>query len=258
MRLTVIGCSGSFAGPDSPASCYLLQAEDPDGRTWNLVMELGSGAFGPLQRHVQPEEIDAVLISHLHADHCADLAGLNVYAKHRPQGPITGITVCGPTHTARWIAESGDPAAPPTRLAFEMRTWQDKASDAIGPFMVTPRRVSHVVETYGLRITGPGEAGGEAVIAFTGDTDLCPAVAELGKGAHLLLAEASFTQEQTALRGVHLTARRAGELAARAGAGRLVLTHLPPWNDPEQAWAQAREAWSGAMDLARPGAVFAL
>jgi ribonuclease BN (tRNA processing enzyme) len=72
MRLTIVGCSGSLAGPTSPASCYLVQTEH-EGRTWNLVLDLGNGALGALQRHVDPEAIDAVVLSHLHADHCLDL-----------------------------------------------------------------------------------------------------------------------------------------------------------------------------------------
>ena len=78
MILTVIGCTGSFAGPDSPASCYLLTGTDHEGRTWRVLMDLGNGSLGALQRHIELSEIDAVLISHLHPDHCVDLAGLHV------------------------------------------------------------------------------------------------------------------------------------------------------------------------------------
>ena len=76
MRLTVIGCSGSFAGPLSPASSYLVRADDATGRTWNLLLDLGNGALGALQRHLDLAALDAVAISHLHPDHCSDLLGL--------------------------------------------------------------------------------------------------------------------------------------------------------------------------------------
>ena len=65
MRLTIVGCSGSLAGPSSPASCYLVQAEY-EGRTWNLVLDLGNGALGALQQHIDLMAIDAVVLSHLH------------------------------------------------------------------------------------------------------------------------------------------------------------------------------------------------
>ena len=90
MRLTVLGCSGSYNGPDAAASSYLVEAEHDDGtgsRTWRLLLDLGSGALGPLQRLTDPLGIDAVLLSHLHADHCLDLCGYHVLRKYHPHGP---------------------------------------------------------------------------------------------------------------------------------------------------------------------------
>ena len=89
MKLTVVGCSGSFAGPDSPASSYLVQAEH-EGRTWSIVLDLGNGALGPLQRYVDLAELDAVFVSHLHPDHCVDVCGLYVTRKYRPGGRVEG------------------------------------------------------------------------------------------------------------------------------------------------------------------------
>nr|MBA2717467.1 MBL fold metallo-hydrolase [Propionibacteriales bacterium] len=71
MKLTVVGCSGSLPGPESAASCYLLEAPY-EGRTFRLLLDLGSGALGPLQRYADLAAIDAVALSHLHADHCLD------------------------------------------------------------------------------------------------------------------------------------------------------------------------------------------
>ena len=79
MRVHVIGCSGSFAGPEGAASSYLLEHEDEAGRTWRVLMDLGSGAFGPLQSVIDPADLDAVIISHLHPDHYLDLTGLEVF-----------------------------------------------------------------------------------------------------------------------------------------------------------------------------------
>ena len=75
MRLTIVGCSGSFPGPDSPASCYLVEAAH-DGGTFRLVVDLGSGALGHLQRYASLESVDAVVLSHLHADHWFGLPGM--------------------------------------------------------------------------------------------------------------------------------------------------------------------------------------
>jgi ribonuclease BN (tRNA processing enzyme) len=96
-------------------------------------------------------------------------------------------------------------------------------------------------------------------IAYTGDTDLCDGVAALADGADLLLAEAAYIEgRDDALRGVHLTGRRAGLVAAEGGVGRLVLTHLVTWNDPQTTLAEARAAFAGRIDLAAPGAVYEL
>ena len=102
MEVTIVGCSGSFAGPDSPASCYLLRAEF-EGRTWSIVLDLGNGALGNLQRHIDPLALDAVLISHLHVDHFIDLCGLYVMLKYVPggSGRVPPHSVCRQPSAAR-------------------------------------------------------------------------------------------------------------------------------------------------------------
>ncbi len=82
MRLTVVGCAGSFPGPDSPASCYLLEA---DG--FRLVIDIGNGSLGALQKYTGLFDVDAVCLSHLHADHCVDLYSYSVARTYSPAGP---------------------------------------------------------------------------------------------------------------------------------------------------------------------------
>ena len=261
MRLVVIGCSGSFPGPESPASCYLVEADDADGRTWRVTLDLGSGALGPLQRYVNPSRLDAVLLSHLHADHCLDLCGLYVALKYDPAGRRdTRMPVYGPAGTAERMARAYDlPSGPGMTAELDFRTWSDGDAVAVGPLVVTPVRVEHPVEAYGLRVEGPAEDGsGRRVLAYTGDTDVCPALLPLAAGADLLLAEAAFHEGRDSPRGIHMTGRRAGQVAAQAGASSLLLTHLPPWNDPARALAEARDVWSGPLALAEPGAVHPL
>ena len=87
MKPTVVGCSGSFPGPDSAASCYLVEAPY-EGRTFRLLLDLGSGALGPLQKYVELDQVDAVALSHLHPDHCLDLCGFYVVRKYHPSGAL--------------------------------------------------------------------------------------------------------------------------------------------------------------------------
>ncbi len=98
MRITVLGCSGSVSGPDSPASGYLLTAPD----TPPLVLDFGPGVLGALQRFADPGEV-SVLLSHLHADHCLDLPGLLVWRRYHPNPPKGRALVYGPSDTARRI-----------------------------------------------------------------------------------------------------------------------------------------------------------
>ena len=122
MRLVVIGCSGSFAGPDSAASCYLVAADDADGRTWRILLDLGSGAIGPLQRYADAEDLDGIFFSHLHPDHCLDLTGLYVLRKYHPHGALPRIPVWGPQGVgARMAAAYGLPEEPGMTAEFDFR-----------------------------------------------------------------------------------------------------------------------------------------
>ncbi len=250
MRLTVVGCAGSFAGPDSPASSYLVQAEH-EGRTWNLLLDLGNGALGPLQRHLDLADIDAVLVSHLHPDHCADLLGLYVTRRYRPQGPLPHrMPVHGPTGTAERLALMYHGLEPGGMDGeFDVVDVADAQPFTVGPFTVTPYAVEHPVEAYGYRVEADG-----AVLAYTGDTDDCPNLDPLLAGADLALLDAAFVDGRDATRGIHLTGSRAAAAAGRAGGvGRLVLTHIPAWNDPEVCRAQAAAVWGARVELARSG-----
>ena len=249
MRLTVIGCSGSFPGPDSPASSYLFEA---DG--FRLLLDLGNGAIGALQRHARLGDIGAVCLSHLHADHCLDLCPFWVARTYGPEGPLPRIPVFGPEGTARRMAQAyGLEEHPGMAEAFEFLTLTPGTRE-IGPFRVTLAHMNHPVETFGFRV----EEGGRTV-AYSADTGECPALVELAREADLLLCEASFLQGPGLVPDLHLTARQAVEHAAAAGVARLVLTHLVPWNDPARTLAEANETpFSGPMSLAMPGQVFDL
>lgn len=244
MRLTVVGCSGSYPGPESPASCYLLEADDADGRTWRILLDLGSGALGALQQHADPLSVDAVFLSHLHPDHCLDLCGYYVLRRYHPSGPQPRIPVWGPDGTAERLAEAyGLPLDPGMTGEFDFRVHGDAVT--LGPFTVEARPVEHPVPAYGMRVT----AGGR-VLVYTGDTAPCDALHTLAAGADLLLAEASFREADDNPPGIHLTGRDAGEVAARAGVDLLVLTHVPPWHEADEALEEARATYPGEIALA--------
>lgn len=253
MRLTVIGCSGSFPGPDSPASSYLVQADDGD-RTWSVLLDLGNGALGPLQSHVDLADLDAIFISHLHPDHCVDVCGLYVTRKYRPSGPVPGQLPIHAPHGAEerfalmyhGLERSG------MTHEFAVHELDDAQQTRVGPLTVTAYRVHHPVEAYGFRVEADG-----AVLAYTGDTDICDALNPLLTGADLALVDSAFVDGRDTTPGVHLSGSRAAQAALDAGGvRRLMLTHIPPWNDREQCRSQAASLWTGPLDLAVQGKTY--
>jgi ribonuclease BN (tRNA processing enzyme) len=255
LTLTVVGCSGSVPGPGSPASCYLVSAT-AGGRDWHLVLDLGNGALGPLQRHLDPLAVDAIVLSHLHADHCVDIAGLVVWRKHHPLvTPDDRLPVFAPAGATERLGRAcgvDQPADITDTFAFTDLV--EEQPFHVGPFTVTPYRVKHPVEAFGFRV----EAGG-AVLAYTGDTDTCPQLGPLMKGADLVLADSAFVDGRDTAEGVHLSGSRAAQAALDAGGvRRLMLTHFPPWNDPAVCRAQAAAVWPGEVEVAVPGHVCVL
>jgi ribonuclease BN (tRNA processing enzyme)/uncharacterized protein YhfF len=247
VKLTVIGCSGSYAGPDSPASSYLVQAQH-QGRTWSIVLDLGNGALGPLQRHVDLADLDAVFISHLHPDHCVDICGLYVTRRYRPGGAVPGqLDVHAPAGAAeRFSLMYHGLEHRGMTTEFAVHELADALVTTVGPFTVTSYRVNHPVEAYGFRVEADG-----AALAYTGDTDATDALTPLLTGVDLALMDSAFVDGRDAAQGIHLSGRRAAEAAVAAGGVELlVLTHIPPWNDPLVSRAQAAEVWPGALEVA--------
>lgn len=266
MKLTIIGASGSFPGPGSPASCYLVTADGvaEDGvtpKTWRILLDMGNGSLGTLQRYIMLEDLDGVCLSHLHPDHFMDLCGLHVAVRWNPDGWHRGrVPVLGPTGTAERIAVAyGMDAEPGMHPDFDFSTWEPLQTVELGPFRLTPYPVRHPIEeAYALRIEvderGDDCAVVTRVLTYSGDTDECEGLVDAARDADMFLCEAAFHEgRDDAIEGVHLTGLRAGRMAARAGARRLLLTHLPVWNDPQRAVSEAAETYDGPLTVAVSG-----
>ncbi|MFJ8475419.1 MBL fold metallo-hydrolase [Kitasatospora sp. NPDC094011] len=248
MKLTVVGCSGSFPSADSACSSYLVEA---DG--FRVVLDLGNGALGALQQHTGLYDVDAVLLSHLHADHCVDLCAYWVARNYRAEGCPELLPVYGPTGTAARLARAYDmPENPGMKEVFEFRTLTP-GSFGLGPFRITVAQVNHPVDAFAFRLEHAGRS-----LVYSGDTGECPELVELARDTDLFLCEAAYLDGRDTFQAVHLNGREAGEHAAAAGARRLVLTHIPPWTDAERNRRDAAAAYPGPVELARPGAVYEL
>lgn len=246
MRLTVLGCAGTYPGPESPCSGYLVEH---DG--FRLVLDLGTGALGALQRHVGLLDVDAVYVTHLHADHCLDLVGWSYARRYHPDGAPPPVPVYGPQGLADRVVAAFE-VPPPDRLTevYDFREVPVGTCE-IGPFTVTTGRMAHPVECHGLRV----EAGGRT-LAYSADTGATPRLVALAQDADVFLCEASWPDAPDRPGGLHLSGREAGEHAAQAGVGRLLLTHVMPWADPDEVAAEARAAYAGPLEVVHCGSVY--
>jgi ribonuclease BN (tRNA processing enzyme) len=250
MKLTIVGCAGSYPGPESAASCYLVETVH-EGRTWRLVLDMGNGSLGQLQRYMDPRGIDAVAISHLHPDHCIDLVSLVVIAKYHPKGAYDNITVIAPRGAEEFLAHAGGPGGEPPLDALRFTVWEDQPVQHVGPFTVEVVRVKHPVPAYAMRV----EAGGK-VLVYSGDTGPTPELDALAVGADLFLCEASFVESATNPPDLHLTGAEAGQCAAAAQVGQLLITHIPDWTDADEVEADLKAVYDRPYAIVRPGDVF--
>jgi ribonuclease BN (tRNA processing enzyme) len=260
MKLTIVGCSGSLSGPESAASSYLVQAPYQD-RIFSLLLDCGPGAMGALYRYLDPREVDAIALSHLHADHCLDLCGYYVAALYSPNAPWPRCPVYAPANAASRIAQAyevpnGDSGAselgPSIAEHFDWRIWQP--SQRIGPFTVRTVRVNHPVEAYAIRVQEDNPRGGAMV--YSGDTGLSEALVQLANGVDLLLVESAFLDHPDNPHGMHLSGAQAAAIGQDAGVAAIVLTHIPPWHEPDRVLAEATPHFDGPVSLAKPGAVW--
>jgi ribonuclease BN (tRNA processing enzyme) len=243
MRLTVLGGCGAWPAAGQACSGYLVEH---DG--FRLLLDPGYAIVPRLLERIDAAEVDAVLVSHGHPDHCADLHPL-LRARALRQEPAPALPVHAlPGAVDRVLALDGPDAL---RGTFAVAEFAAGDRFEVGPFRVESFELPHWVPNAGVRLMADGR-----VLAYTGDTGPSPAIVELAGGVDLFLAEASYPlPEQVPARAADYlsNARQAGEDAARSGAGRLLLTHLLPGTAPGQAKAAARAVFDGEVRVARGG-----
>ncbi|MQA27233.1 MAG: MBL fold metallo-hydrolase [Micromonosporaceae bacterium] len=248
MKLTVVGCAGSFPGPEAPCSAYLLEAEG-----FRLLIDFGPGSLGALQRYTDMNSLDAVVLSHLHPDHILDACSYVVTRRYAPDAPLPRIPVYGPEGASERLAMAYDGGDRPLDDVYLFHTLRPGAVE-VGPFRLTVDRVNHPVETYGMRL----EHGG-GTLAYSADTASCDALTKLATGADLFLCEASYLETCDNPPGLHLTGKDAGEHATMAEARKLLLTHLvQAWGNEAATVDEAASAYQGPMEVVRPGSVYEL
>lgn len=240
MRLTVLGSSASYADAGRACAGHLVQ----DGATAVLV-DCGNGTLANLARVLDPTALDAVIITHEHIDHFADLYALQAALRYAPTGTAPAVPLYLPAGLFERIAAVlNERGRAELADAFIVRELAEGFPVLAGRLTIIPSEVDHVTPTFGLRITN-----GRCTLAYTSDTAPGERATELARGADVLLAEATLPAAYAG-RAPHLTPAQAGRLAHEAGTKTLVLTHLWPTVDRIAAAAEAEEVFSGRIVVA--------
>jgi ribonuclease BN (tRNA processing enzyme) len=239
LTLTVLGCSGTYAGPGGACSGYLVQG---DGAA--VVLDLGAGTLANLQRHVGLADVDAVVLSHEHPDHWLDLPLLRNALRYVLGMADRGLAVYG-TEGTRALAATVIGDLEPTL------TWHtiDASSTAeVGELRLRFSLTDHPVETLAVRVDGAGRS-----LLYSADTGQGWHPGPAGQGVGTFVCEASLPPEEEGS-FQHLSAAQAGALAGEIGAERLVVTHIVPGRDPDEVRAQAARTFAGPLAVATTGA----
>ncbi|MFI6873897.1 MBL fold metallo-hydrolase [Streptomyces sp. NPDC050400] len=247
MRLTVLGGCGAWPTARQACSGYLVEH---DG--FRLLVDPGYATFPRLLDHGTPDGVDAVLVSHGHPDHCADLNPL-LRARGLSDSPPPALPLYAPHGALDAVLALDKPAM--LAAAYTLHGFRPGDRLRIGPFAVETWLLPHFVPNAGLRLT----AGG-TVLAYTGDTGPSPDIARLADGADLFLSEATYLHRvpDPGDAPYLLTAHGAGQYATRAGAGRLLLTHLWPGTDEGAARKAGGGTYDGPVAVATTGLVLDL
>jgi len=240
-KITVLGSSGGYPGPGRACSGYLLQ--NGEG---NIVLDLGAGALANLLKYIPPDDVDGLALTHMHYDHYVDIYGLCT-ARRFWEASVTPLPLLAPPHAPDVIA---NPLQESSRdkfmLSLEVRGLFPEVRDNIAGFEIAALPAEHkVIDSLIYRVAFAGKT-----VCYSGDTDLCEALLEQARGADLFICEATYTsQVREKMRG-HLFAREAGRVAADAGVGRLLLTHIWPTLSVDRALDDARSVFDGRVQVA--------
>lgn len=242
-ELQVLGSSPAWPNPNRACSGYILRV---DGMV--LLLDCGTGVFERLRAVMPPEQVDGILISHLHFDHWADLIPYRHYLNYEvsvDRGPDLHLPPGAPTRIQQSV-EAIDSGAAFFSGTFPIFEYEPQAELILQGLRVRFHKTQHPIETYAMRL----EAGGRSLV-YSADTGWDPSLTDFCRGAELFLCEAA--SGATGGGGpIHLGGDEAGRIATLASAGRLLLTHILQ-SQVEAAIAGARQEYAGQVDHAVEG-----
>lgn len=241
MKLTVIGHWGGYPAPGGATSAYLLEHEG-----FRLLVDMGSGALSKVQQYIDVMEIDAVILSHYHHDHVADIGVLQfawlVQSYFRKQGDI--LPIYGHTEDKKGFESL-------THQYTEGIAYDPSDELEVGPFTIAFLKTVHPVPCYGMRITD-----GKEVMVYTADTSFQEEWIPFTERADLLIADCNFYAEQDGKDAGHMNSEDAARIAEKANVNTLLLSHLPQYGDNDQLKEEAARIFTGVIDIAKEGYIW--
>jgi len=249
MKLTVLGKSPSWEDAGGACSSYLVE-----GGGTTMLIDCGSGALGKLRAVRDYRDVDAIVLSHFHADHLLDLIPFACALTYGPASEegLRKPRLIGAAGIAPYLERLGVAIGDPDLIvgAFAIEEYEPGVAVAVGALAVTAHEVVHIGPTHAIEVdANPGR------IVFGADGRYSEELVRAAAGADLLIAEATLP-EPDPTQEVHMSAAEAGRLASAAGAGRLVLTHISDELDLDFALEQARAEFAGATELAAEGSTY--
>lgn len=239
LEVTVLGSSGMYATRERACAGYLL---DAGGK--KVLLDCGAGVWRNLLDHSDQRGIDAVILSHRHPDHVSDLFMLLHARLYGQAEPLPEIPLWAPAETLERLTAFSKELDQGFRLASISPG--DRLSVGEAAFSFFP--MAHPPDTLGVRVESDG-----AVLAYSSDTGPTADLEALAAGAHVFLCEATLQDSDESWEG-HMSATQAGAAAARAGASKVVLTHLPPGRDAGLSLTEAHKTSGEAqVQLAADG-----
>ena len=243
MRCRVIGMWGGFPKENGPCSGYLIEQDD-----FSILLDCGSGVLMEAQKYVNLNDINHVVLSHYHYDHCSDVGA---YLFSRLVNTKIGranelIQIYGPydEEMERRVGE----------VEFsKFSSFDEKSELQIGPFIFTFLRNIHPVETYSIKI----ECGNTKIV-YTSDTSYMKELIDFAEEADLLIVESSLYEDMDGSSSGHMNSKEAGLLASQSKAKKVILTHLPHYGDLEDLLKSANKEGNNNIELAKPGMLIEL
>ncbi|MRG86955.1 MBL fold metallo-hydrolase [Salinibacillus xinjiangensis] len=236
MNVQIIGYWGAFPEADGATSCYLIEKSG-----YKCLLDCGSGALSRLQKYMNPFELDALLLSHYHADHVADVGSLQYLylVQNMIQSKDKVLPIYGHQLDQNKFSSLSHKAT--KGIAYDLNS-----TLTLGPLQIRFLKTHHPVPCYAMRITD-----GETTIVYTADTSHFEGLVTFSEGADLLIAECSLYAGMDGSGPGHMTSEECGKLAQAAGVKQLWLSHLPHFGDQQKLKIVAKQQYQGPIQIAK-------